>query len=63
MIFGCFKKNNHGHTLDTHLPSYFFEMPKNQICSIIMQLLVIHCHGHIKSCPKQLNPQSEVNIA
>ena len=31
---------------------FIFEMPENQICPILMQLLMDHCHRHIKSCWK-----------
>ena len=40
-VFWAFPKNNHGPPLDTHLPDYFFEMPKNQIFCILMQLLMV----------------------
>ena len=39
--FWAFQKNNHGHSLDTHLPDYFFEMHKNQFCVILIQLLMV----------------------
>ena len=34
--FWVFQKNNHGYKVDTHLPDYFIETPKNQICAILM---------------------------
>ena len=41
IVFCVFQKNNHGHTLRLHLPDYFFEMPKNKISAILMQLLMV----------------------
>ena len=32
--FWPFQKNNYGHTLDTHLPDYFFKHPKTKFVSI-----------------------------
>ena len=39
--FWAFQKNNHDVPLDTHLHDYFIETPKNKICAIIMQLLMV----------------------
>ena len=39
--FWAFPKNNHDVTLEDHFPDYFFEMPKNKSCAILMQLLMV----------------------
>ena len=41
IVFWVFKKNSHDVTLEDHLPDYFFEQPINQICAMLMQLLMV----------------------
>ena len=41
---------------------YFFEIPKNQIFAILMQLLSVSLSHAYQKLPKQLNPPSKVNI-
>ena len=54
--FWVFQKNNHGHTLDTHLCDYFFEMQKNQIFCILMQLLMVPLPRLDQHLPKTVEP-------
>ena len=56
--FWSFQKNNHASDSQVNVHDYFFETPKNQICAILMQLLMYHCKHRIESCPKQLNPST-----
>ena len=54
--FWAFQKNNHDVTLDTHLPDYFFETPKNQICAILMQLLMVPLRTLDQKLSKTIEP-------
>ena len=51
--FWAFQKNNHASDCQVGFFYKFFEMPKKQFFCILIQL-----QGHIKSCPKQLNPST-----
>ena len=52
--FWVFKNNNHDVTLDTHLCDYFFEMPKNQISPMLMQLLMVPLSWAYQKFPKTI---------
>ena len=49
-------KNNHDVTLEDHLHDYFFEMPKNKICAILMQLLMVPLWRSDQKLPKATEP-------
>ena len=56
IVFCVFPKNNHGHTLMLHLHDYFFEMPKNKISAILMQLLMVPMSCACQKLSKPIEP-------
>ena len=55
-VFWVFQKNNHGHSLDSHLHYNFFEMPKNKISAILMQLLMVPLSQAYQKLSKTIEP-------
>ena len=61
--FLAFQKNNHASACQVPVHDYFFEMPKNQICPILMQLLMVPLSQAYQKLPKTIEPPpSKVNI-
>ena len=56
MFFLALQKNNHRQSLDNHLPDYFFETPKNQICAILMQILIVLLWTSDEKLSKTIEP-------
>ena len=56
MSFGNLKKNNHTSARQVYVHDYFFEMPRNQICPIIMQLLMVPLSWAYQKLPKTIEP-------
>ena len=54
--FWAFKKNNQKKSLDNHLCDNFFEIPKNQIFPILMQLLMVTLSQAYQKLPKTIEP-------
>ena len=54
IVYWVFQKNNHDVTLRLHFPDYFFEIPKNQICPILMILLMEPLSQAYQKLPKTI---------
>ena len=51
--FWAFQKNNHGHTLEDHLPDYIFKCPK---------IKCVHPSATVYGTTAKIRPKAEKNI-
>ena len=54
--FWVFQKNNHDVTLEDHVPEYFFKCKKNQICAILIPLLMVPVRRSDQKLSKTIEP-------
>ena len=54
--FLAFQKNNYASVCQVSFFDYFFEMPKNQIFKILMQLLMVPLSQAYQKLPKTIEP-------